>query len=289
MRVDIQAFTYFGNWCFWKRLWDEINRDNCWGMAAQLSYYFLLALFPFLIFLSALAGFLPTGYQMAEGFAAEFGAFMPENSYQLVRRSVSALVLERSQGALTLGILSALWFASLAFNGMISLLNQAYQVPETRSYFRTRALSIIVTLIVSLFLLSSAIMLFFGDSLFGLRHAQGILGWIYGMARWLSIVLFMNLGVQIVYYALPAQRFPWRFISPGAVVATLGWIIGSIGFRFYVNRFANFQLLWGSLGALIALMIWFYICSFCLLLGGEIDSEIFKMRREGTCQEGNES
>ena len=96
------------------------------------------------------------------------------------------------------------------------------------------------------------------------------------------ITRLLNVGVQIMYYALPARRFPWRLISPGGILATTGSVFGTLIFRRYVNVFfENFEMLWGSLSALIALMVWFYICSFCLLVGGEIDSEIFKMRREG--------
>jgi membrane protein len=89
----------------------------------------------------------------------------------------------------------------------------------------------------------------------------------------------MNLSVQIIYHTLPARRFRWRLISPGGLIASLGWIFGSLAFRDYVNSFSNFQKFYGSLGALIALMFWFYICSFFLVVGGEVDSEIHKLRK----------
>lgn len=280
MRIDLPAFRFLIRGRFWLRLWDEINRDNCWGMAAQLSYYFLLAFFPFLLFLSALIGFMPIRQDLVENFIMEFGAFMPDRSFDMVHQISTNLLQSKAQGALTFGILTALWFASLSLNGMISLLNLAYQAEEHRSYFLTRSLAIVVTVIVSVFLVASGVLLFFGDWVSQVLVNSPFTLLAYSFVRWITIFVLLNVGIQIVYYALPAKRFPWRLISPGGVVATTGWIIGSMLFRYWVNHFGNFQQLWGSLGALIALMIWFYICSFCLLLGGEIDSEIFKMRRE---------
>lgn len=283
MQIDLDAFWFLGVGLFWKRLWNEINRDNCWGMAAQLSYYFLLAFFPFLIFLSALLGFIPVGPSFLDRYLSELVRFLPENSYALVRSILANLLESRAQGVLTIGILAALWCGSLAFNGMISLLNQAYCVRETRSYFHTRALSIGVTLVFSAFLVLSGILLFFGDWLINWITETESVRFLYGVIRWVLSFLLLNVGLQIVFFLLPAKRFPFRLISPGGIFTTVGWILGSLFFRYYVNHFGDFQMLWGSLGALIALMVWFYICSFCLLVGGEIDSEIFKLREGEHC------
>ena len=281
MRVDLGAFRFLIMGKFWTRLWNEINDDNCWGMAAQLSYYFLMAFFPFLIFLSAVIGFIPVGPDVLKQFLAEFNIFMPDKTYDLVNGIVTPLLQSRAEGLLTFGILLSLWFGSLAFNGMISVLNQAYQAKETRSYLHTRSLSIFVTVVVSLFTILSMVLLFFGDWLIRVTFDLPSVQFWYSLIRWLLIFLLLNIGVQIMYYALPAWRSPWRLISPGGIFATTGWVVGTLVFRNYVNDFGNFQMLWGSLGTSIGLMVWFYISSFCLLLGGEIDSEIFKLRKEG--------
>ncbi len=281
MRIDLGAFRFLILGKFWKRLWNEINDDDCWGMAAQLSYYFLMAFFPFLIFLSAVIGFIPVGPDVLDRFLAEFNIFMPDKTHALVTGIVTPLLQSRAEGLLTFGILLSLWFGSLAFNGMISVLNQAYRARETRSYFHTRSLAILVTVIVSLFLILSMVLLFFGDWLIRVTFDLPSVRFGYSLIRWLLIFLLLNIGVQIMYYALPAKRFPWRLISPGGILATAGWVVGTLAFRYYVNNFGNPQMLWGGLGALIVLMVWFYILSFCLLVGGEIDSEIFKLRKEG--------
>lgn len=279
MRLDLDAFRYWLRGKFWAELWKEINEDNCWGMAAQLSYYFLLAFFPFLLFLSALIGFISVDPNLLNKILSELSNFLPTSTYLLIEEIVTDLVGSQDQGVLTLGILLALWAASLAFNGMVSLFNNAYQVKDARSYVHVRALSILVTLIFSTFVLTSGILLFFGDWLIGLITTNPAVRMVYTALRWGLIFLALNVAIQIVYFALPARRVPWRTISPGSIFATVGGIIGSLGFRYYVNHFGGYQKLYGGLGALIVLMIWFYICSLVLVVGGEIDSEIYRIRR----------
>lgn len=281
MRVDFQAFNYILTFRLWKRLWLEINQDDCWGMAAQLSYFFLLAFFPFLIFLSALVGFVPFVADLIDQILMGLVNFIPERTHSLVSKTVQNLIDSRDEGLLTFGIALSLWSASLAFSAMARLLNQAYQVKETRSFLTLRALSILLTIIVSVFLVVSGILLFFGDWIIGWVADPGPLKVLYGTLRWVLILLLMNIGVQIVFYALPAHRFRAKLISPGGAITVAGWIIGSLLFRHYVNLFSgNLQQLYGGLGALIALMVWFYICSLFFLVGSEIDSEIYKMRYE---------
>ncbi len=155
--------------------------------------------------------------------------------------------------------------------------------------FRVRGLSVVVTLKVSIFVILSGLLLFLGDDLSRLTIERlplageslllPILRMIYSGIRWLLILVFLNLGIQIVYFALPARRLPWRLFSPGSVVASLGWLLGSLAFAFYINSFADYQRMYGSLGDLVILMIWFYFSSLFLLVGGEMDSEVFSCRR----------
>lgn len=279
MSLDLIAFKYLLYPRFWIGLWKEINSDNCWGMAAQLSYYFLLAFFPFLIFLTALVGFIPIGPELQDLLWFELERFLPTNAYLLVKEILSTLLESQDRRVLTFGLVTTLWFASIGFNGMISLLNQAYQIEDHRSLVRTRFTSILVTIGISFFVIISGVLVFFGEWLLDLLAKQGYLRAFYSSIRWGIIFVLMNLSVQIIYHTLPARRLKWRLISPGGVIASLGWIFGSLAFRDYVNSFSNFQKFYGSLGALIALMFWFYICSFFLVVGGEVDSEIHKLRR----------
>lgn len=286
MRVDFDAFRYLADRRFWTDLAREVHEDNCWGMAAQLSYYFLLAFFPFVIFLSALIGFIPLNPGLLNRILAELNLFLPERTYTLVRAIALQLVNAEDAGVLSIGILLALWFASLGFTGMVGLLNRAYDVEETRPYYKVLGICVGVTILVSLFVILSSVLLFFGDALieFAFKHIhlapfEGPIRGLYWLVRWVLIFLFFNVGIQIVYFALPTRRLPWKTISAGSALATLGWIFGSRGFALYVNHYANYQKFYGSLSALVVLMIWFYISSFVLLVGGEIDSEIYLIRQ----------
>lgn len=286
MKLDLQAFRYLVKGDFWLALWQKINQDDCWGRAAQLSYYFLLAFFPFLLFLSVLIAFIPIGTDPLQPLPDEMDRFLPERTSTLVREVLSELTSSldsRATGVLSMGIVLALWSASLGFSGMTNVLNQSYQVEETRSYIRVRSLAVLVTIVVSVFVILSEVLLLFGGWLIKLALMQLNLGTFYTVlwqvVRWTLIFLFLNLGIQIVYFVLPARRFPWRLVSPGGVAAASGWIFGSTGFTFYVNSLADYQRLYGGLAGLFVLMIWFYISSLLLLLGGEMDSTIYRMRR----------
>ena len=146
MRLDLGAFRVLSRRDFWKDLWHEINKDDCWGLAAQLSFYFLLAFFPFLIFVSALITLIPSDPNLLAKILAELHPFLPDRTFVTVHRIVMRLVMaEDSPGALSLGIALALWPASLGFSGMVGMLNRAYVLQETRSYLSIRALAIAVT------------------------------------------------------------------------------------------------------------------------------------------------
>ncbi len=262
-------------------------------MAAGLSFYFLLAFFPFLIFLSAIIGFIPIEPGLLDKILVEMNQFLPERTYTWVRTSTSDLVRSQNKGVVSLGILLALWWASVGFSGMVGDLNRALAIKETRSYLRIRLLAMGVTILVSLFVITSGILLFFGDWLIQLsiQHItiqpypsfQDHLATLYTATRWILIFVFLNIGMQIVYSALPAQPLPWTLLSPGSAIFSLGWILGSSGFAFFVNRYVAYEIyqeLYGSLGTLILLMLWLYLSSFFLLIGGEVNSQVNLFREK---------
>jgi membrane protein len=288
--ADFRAFRYILRGRFWADLWREINEDNCWGLAAQQSYYFLLAFFPFLIFVVALVSFVPVDPGLLDEMLIGLQNLLPDTAYVMVSQILLDLVNSGDTGVLSFGLALTLWSASRALIGMTGVLNGAYEVRETRSFVFLQFLALGVTILVSLFVIVAAVLLFFGDRLIDLLLAvrpledqdavRTTLRTTYSLTRWVVVFLFLNIGLQIVYFTLPARRLPWKLVSPGSFVATLGWIGASIGFRFYVDGFADYQRVYGSLGALIVLMFWFYISSLLLLVGGEIDSEIYRLRRE---------
>ncbi len=287
---DWAAFRYLITTKLWGDVWFEINDDNVWGLAAQQSYYFLLAFFPFLIFVTAVVSFIPIDPHLLGRILGWLYRLLPESAYLMVRHILLTLANSQDKGILSFGLAMTLWASSRAMAGMVGVLNTAYEVKETRSFVRVQVLALVVTFLVSLFVVISVVLLFFGDSLINLFLSVRFLGpyyairsslrTLYSVVRWAAIFIFLNIGIQLLYYVLPARRLPWKFISPGSAVATLGWIGVSQGFKLYVNHFTSYQRLYGSLGALIVLMVWFYLSSFLLLTGGEIDSEIYRQRRE---------
>ena len=292
IRLDLEAFNYLGNKRFWVGLWKEIQRDDCWGMAARLSFYFILAFFPFLIFISALIGFVPVDPDLLSKILLEMETFLPEKTYTWVRDFTIDLVNSQAIGVVSIGILLAFWWASTAFRGMIGVLNRALAISETRRYLKVHLLAIGVTILVSIFVITSGVLLFLGDWLIQLLMQnitvdpypsfQAHLHAIYSASRWILLFGFLNVGMQIVYCSLPAQRLVWTLVSPASVIASFCWILGSRSFAFFVNRlvgFETYQRLYGSLASLILLMLWLYLSSFFLLLGGEINSEIFRLRK----------
>ena len=293
IKLDLQAFYYLTKREFWLALWKEISGDDCWGMAARLSFYFLLAFFPFLIFLSALIGFIPIEPGLLDKILVEMNQFLPERTYIWVRAFTLDLISHQNKGVVSMGILLALWWASVGFSGMVGDLNRALAIQETRSYVRIRLLAIGVTILVSLFVIASGILLFFGDWLIQLflqritvtpyPSFQAHLAAIYTVTRWILIFIFLNIGMQIVYSALPARPLPWTLLSPGSAIFSLCWILGSSGFAVFVNRFVDYEIyqeLYGSLGTLILLMLWLYLSSFFLLIGGEVNSQVNLFREK---------
>ena len=288
--LDVRAFRFFGNWNFWRQLWMNFNDDHCWGMAAELAFCFLLAFFPFLIFLGGLLAVLPMELVTFTALVDGLTRLMPSQAgaevSQVLANAEGWQAASRS-AVLWMGI--ALWAASLALNGLAGVLTRAYRMKERRSYFRVRALSMVVTVGMCFFILIAAVLLFFGDDFSrwaisnlpfseqSLFHKLLILG--YTMVRWLLIFVLISLGLQIVYFAMPASPLPWRVISPGSFAMTIGLVGGSLGFRYFVNNFSNYNNMYGDLGGLLVLMVWFYYCSLFLLLGGQIDSTVFRINR----------
>ena len=285
---DVRAFRFFGIWDFWRQLWMNFNDDHCWGMAAELAFCFLLAFFPFLIFLGGLLTLLPielmTFTRLVDGLTRLMPSQAGAEISQVLANAEGWKAASRS-AVLWMGI--ALWVSSLALSGLAGVLTRAYRMKERRSFYRIRALSIVVTVGMCFFVLIAAVLLFFGDDLSRWAisnlpfteqspfHKLMTLG--YTMVRWLLIFVLISLGLQTVYFAMPASPLPWRVISPGSFAITIGVVGGSLGFRYFASSFSSYNNMYGDLGGLLVLMIWFYYCSLFLLLGGQIDSTAFRI------------
>jgi membrane protein len=269
------------NWkTFAGRLWTRINDHDIFGRAAQLSYYFLLALFPLLLFLVTLLGyFADTGSSLRNKLLVYLASMMPSSATTLVHTTLDEITQDRGGGKLSLGILAALWAASNGMGAISDTLNVAYGVKEERPWWKVRLVAIFLTIVVALFILVALALVFFGGQLgeriaghFGFSAAFMI---VWKVLQWPIALFFMLTTFDLIYYFAPnVRRSKLKFGSAGAATAVVLWLLVSFGFRLYLHFFNSYSVTYGSLGALIVLMLWFYFTGLAILIGGEINSEL---------------
>jgi membrane protein len=260
-----------------RRVLHEIQRDDCLGRAAQLAYYLLFALFPFLLFLITLLGYLPVA-NLLDQLMALLAQVLPRDALALVQDNVRELVTGQRGGLLSFGILAALWTSSSAVTAIMDSLNRAYNVEEGRPFWKVRGLAILLTIGLSLLIIVSLVLLTFGPQIGGWIADYLGLGAVFQVAwnilRWPVIVFFLIVALALIYYLAPDVEQDWKWITPGAVFAVVAWIVASLGFAFYVNNFGSYNKTYGSLGTVIVLLTWMYVTGLLILVGGEINSEI---------------
>jgi membrane protein len=272
--------------------WDGVIRrtlaavvaDNILGWAAELAYYFFLALFPALLFFVALASFFPI-HNLMDQIIGALGRFAPSEVLSLVRQQLLQISKNNNGGLLTLGLLGTVWSASAGMSSVIGTLNQAYHVQEGRSWMRVRITAILLTSALALFVLVSFALVLIGpavaDKVADLIHLGTVFAWTWKIVQWPVIVALVVTGFAMVYYVGPDVKQEWVWITPGAVFATLLWLLVSLGFRWYVSAFGNYQKTYGAIGAVIVALLWFYLSGLALLIGAELNAVIEHASPEG--------
>ena len=276
---------------FLTRVWARAEEDEVFGRAAQLSYYFLLSLFPLLLFLITLFGYMAdAGSHLRHKLITYLGSVMPGAALQLVVATIDQVTEARGGGKLWFGLLAALWAASSGLNALAQALNVAYDVPETRPWWKMRLVSIALTVAIALLIISALLLVLYGgqlgDSLATFIHEGYAFTVAWKILQWPISLAFVFIAFALIYQFgpnlsarrrgghLPASDFRRRWLSPGVVVAVILWMLVSLGFRLYLHFFNSYSATYGSLGALITLMLWFYLTGAAILLGGEINCEI---------------
>ena len=267
-----------------RRVVAEVQQDNCAGYAAALAYYFLFALFPFFLFLTALLGYLPIP-NLLDRMMAFLAQVMPGEALSLVEDNVRNIVSQQRGGLLSFGILAALWTSSSAITGISDALNHAYDVEEGRPFWKVRGMAILLTIGLSIFLISSIVLLMFGPQIGGWLAGFVGLGGAFEIAwnilRWPVILFLVITAVATIYYFAPDVDQHWKWITPGSVFAVVLWLLVSLAFSYYVNNFGSYDKTYGSIGAIIILLTWMYVSGFVILVGGEINSVIEHASAEG--------
>jgi len=266
-----------------KRAFSSFLDDNLLSRAAELGYYFLFALFPTLVSASAILGLAARKASLIYVHLLHYLAIViPQSAFAIVVETFNQTTAAATPGKVTLGLAAAVWSASVGFSAIQDGMNTVYCVRETRPYWKARGSAILVTMLLSVIVTLNLAALLGGD--FTARYALGHI-W----HRWLAItaaVMLHTISVilacatlmlvfAVIYYFapdLPNKR--WHWLTPGAATGILGWLAASIGLRIYLHYFNSFSVTYGSLGAVIILLIWFYITGLMLLLGAEINSEI---------------
>jgi membrane protein len=267
-----------------KQVYQKIVDDDCSEHAAAMAYYFLFALFPFFLFLTTLIGYLPIPH-LLEYMLSNAARMLPGQAFSLIQDNIRALFTNKQQGLLSMGFLLALWASSNALVSIMDAMNKLYVVKEGRPFWKVRLVAISLVIGLSLLFLLSLVLLMFGSKI-GNMVADRIN---FGMAFrvvWnmmlVPVILFLlTLAVATIYFFTPDVEQKWKWISPGAVVAIPSWIVMSLGFSYYINNFGSYDKTYGSIGAVIVLLLWLYLSGFIVLIGAVINSVVEHSSAEG--------
>ena len=259
------------------RVWHEINEDEVADRAAALAYYFLFAMFPTLLFLTSLLGLLPLPGLM-ERLLTYTNQAMPGDAGSIVTRTLTEIQNGARGGLLSIGVLAALWAASAGMASVMNALNVAYGVEDPRPWWRRRLVAVLLTLGFSAFILTALVLIVFGPRIGeAVANDMGmgpLFTTIWNLVSLPIVILFVLVGIALVYYFAPATEQNWRWVTPGSAVALVLWLGMSFGLRWYVARFADYSATYGSIGGVILLMLWLYLTGLVLLVGAEINAEI---------------
>ncbi|NIE74281.1 YihY/virulence factor BrkB family protein [Pantoea sp. Ap-967] len=261
----------------------EFLDDEMSTYASALAYQMLFSLFPFILFLIALIGFL----HLPDFFSwlrLQTELVLPPQALEQVNPVIDQLQQSKG-GLLSVGIVIALWTASAGVRLMMSAMNAAYDVPEGRPVWKRIPLSIFYTIGIAGMLLAAAALMVLGPQVMEWIAAQvgmqEVIVTVWTILRWPAIVILLMVAVALMYYVMPDVKQKFRFITPGSVLAVVVWIIASLGFAYYVKTFADYNAMYGSIGAIIVLLLYFYISAAVLLLGAEMNAVIEHMSAEG--------
>jgi membrane protein len=263
-----------------KRVWADIGKDDIFGRAAQLSYYFLLALFPLLLFLTSVIGLIMgSGTGLRHSLFNYLAKVLPSSASTLVSTTMFEVSNASGGGKISFGILAALWAASNGMGAISESLNVAYHVKETRPWWKQRLTAVILTVALGVLIISALVLVLYGgkiaDSLAGHFGFGAVFTLAWKIVQWPIVLAFLFIGFALIYYWAPdLADQDWRWVTPGSIVAVTLWLLVSFGFRLYLHYFDSYSKTYGSLGAVIILMLWFYLTGAAILIGGEVNADI---------------
>jgi len=265
---DVAVFFYRG-----------LSKGYITSRVSAISYNFFLAVFPFLIFLFTIIPFIPIeNFQVS--LMVLIHDFLPRSAFETIKETVEDIVTRPNGGLLSVGFILTLYFATNGINSLMEAFNNTFHTLETRGWIRQRLISALLVFILSILLIIAIGLMTFGTTLLTFILPAWILkSTIYLLfiqfLQWLVIIAALFFAISFIYYLAPAKRRHFRFISPGGSLATLLIIITTLGFNFYVDNFSKYNILYGSIGTLMIVLLWIYFNSFSLLIGFELNASIY--------------
>ena len=260
-----------------KRAMQEFVADNAFDLGAQQAYYFFFALFPALLTLLSIASFFTISNLIDEVVRA-IGQFVPTDVLTIISDQILKISNSGQGGLLTLGFVLTLWSSSGALVSIITTLNAAYDITESRPWWKVRLTAIGLTLGMAVFILLSLILVLLGptfaEHLAASMHLGEAFKWTWWILQWPVVLILVATGIGLIYYYAPDAEQEWVWITPGSVVATLLWLIVSLAFKLYLTYFGDYNETYGAIGAVIVLLTWLYLSSLAILFGAELNSEI---------------
>lgn len=283
---DLEKFDVTTANGFWKELLVRIKKVDITGLGSQLAFFFLMSLFPLLIFIITLLPYLHLDQSQIFLFIRDYA---PESVYNLIHDTLGEILENRNGGLLSIGILATIWSASKGMNALTKALNRSYFVDETRSFLVARGMSIVFTVALIAVLIVALLLPVFGQqigslafSYFGLE--EGFLK-LWGSLRWLLPPILIFVVFSAIYWVVPNLKIQLRSVLGGALFATVGWILTSLAFSYYVGNFGNYSKTYGSIGAIIVLMLWLYFSAIILMLGGQLNAVMTERKQAKLAKE----
>jgi membrane protein len=260
-----------------RRAWKDSLADDIMGLAAQLSYYFFLALFPALLFLLSLASFFSLS-TFTDDVARVLGPFVSPQILELMQDQMRRMANDENGGLLTIGAAGALWSSSAALVSIVGALNRAYDIEEGRPWWKVRLTALGLTLGVAAFVLCAIALVLVGPSLADRLGAAVGLGqtftWTWTIVHWPLAFALVATAIGLIYYFAPDADQDWEWITPGAILATILWLVASLVLKLYIDNFTHYSDAYGSIGGVIVLLLWFYVSGLAILAGAELNAEI---------------
>ena len=263
-----------------KRVNHQLTKDEVSVRSASLAYYFILAVFPALLFVISIVGFFASvNAQFQQELFTNMSRMLPGSAAELVHKTIEQVSVGSGTWKMAAGILGALWAASNGVSAVMGSLNVAYEVEETRPWWKQKAIAVGLTFALAVLVIAALAITLFGGmaaeyvgSHLGLGSAL-VIGW--KVVQWPVVLALMFGAFALTYYAAPNLKEPeWHWITPGSALGLVAWLVASIGFKIYLMFFNSYSKTYGSLGAVIILLVWLYITGYVILVGGEINSEI---------------